>query len=69
VGRIVKTSGEAHCLSFPAVVEAILCAVDLQRRMAERNADVAAKATTKRRGLKLRSTLKVLRRKIQYFLP
>jgi class 3 adenylate cyclase/tetratricopeptide (TPR) repeat protein len=41
-GRIVKTTGDGLLLEFPSVVEAVRCAVDVQRGMAERNAEVAA---------------------------
>ena len=37
-GRIVKTTGDGLLLEFPSVVEAISCAVAVQRGMAERNA-------------------------------
>jgi class 3 adenylate cyclase/TolB-like protein len=36
-GRIVKTSGDGLLLEFPSVVDAVRCAVDVQRGMAERN--------------------------------
>src|SRR5215467_13961935 len=39
-GRIVKTTGDGLLLEFPSVVDAIRCAVDMQRRMADRNAGV-----------------------------
>ena len=39
-GRIVKTTGDGLLLEFPSVVEAVRCAVDIQRGMAERNAGV-----------------------------
>src|SRR6516164_9530043 len=41
-GRIVKTTGDGLLLEFPSVVEAVRCAVDVQRGTAERNADVPA---------------------------
>src|SRR5262250_174402 len=41
-GRIVKTTGDGLLLEFPSVVDAVRCAVDVQRGMAERNADVVA---------------------------
>jgi adenylate cyclase len=41
-GRIVKTTGDGLLLEFPSVVDAVRCAVDVQRGMAERNAGVAA---------------------------
>jgi adenylate cyclase len=39
-GRIVKTTGDGMLIEFPSVVEAVRCAVAMQRGMAERNADV-----------------------------
>ena len=39
-GRIVKTTGDGLLLEFPSVVDAVRCAVDVQRGMAERNACV-----------------------------
>jgi adenylate cyclase len=36
-GRIVKTTGDGILIEFPSVVEAVACAVALQRGMAERN--------------------------------
>src|SRR5215470_6172152 len=39
-GRIVKTTGDGLLLEFPSVVEAVRCAVDVERGMAQRNADV-----------------------------
>ena len=41
-GRIVKTTGDGLLLEFPSVVEAVRCAVDVERGMAQRNADVPA---------------------------
>jgi class 3 adenylate cyclase len=41
-GRIVKATGDGLLLEFPSVVEAVRCAVDVQRGMAERNAGVPA---------------------------
>jgi adenylate cyclase len=40
-GRIVKTSGDGILIEFPSVVEAVACAVAVQRGMAERNAGTA----------------------------
>ena len=37
-GRIVKTTGDGILIEFPSVVEAVTCAVAVQRGMAERNA-------------------------------
>jgi adenylate cyclase len=39
-GRIVKTTGDGLLVEFPSVVEAVACAVEFQRGMAERNAPV-----------------------------
>ena len=39
-GRIVKTTGDGILIEFPSVVEAVACAVAVQRGMAERNASV-----------------------------
>jgi adenylate cyclase len=41
-GRIVKTTGDGLLLEFASVVDAARCAVEVQREMAERNADVPA---------------------------
>jgi len=40
-GRIVKTTGDGLLLEFSSVVDAVRCVVEVQRGMAERNADVA----------------------------
>ena len=39
-GRIVGTAGDGLLLEFPSVVEAVTCAVEVQKTMAERNADM-----------------------------
>ena len=39
-GRIIKTTGDGMLIEFQSVVDAVVCAVDIQRRMARRNADV-----------------------------
>jgi adenylate cyclase len=41
-GRVVKTTGDGMLVEFVSVVDAVRCAVDIQRGMAARNADVAA---------------------------
>ena len=41
-GRIVKTTGDGLLVEFASVVDAVRCAVDVQRRMAERNIGVPA---------------------------
>jgi adenylate cyclase len=37
-GRIVKNTGDGFLAEFVSVVDAVRCAVEVQRRMAERNA-------------------------------
>jgi class 3 adenylate cyclase/TolB-like protein/cytochrome c-type biogenesis protein CcmH/NrfG len=39
-GRIVKTTGDGMLVEFASVVDAVRCAVEFQREMAERNAGV-----------------------------
>jgi class 3 adenylate cyclase/DNA-binding transcriptional LysR family regulator len=41
-GRVVKTTGDGLLLEFPSVVDAVRCAVDVQRGMAKRNAGLTA---------------------------
>jgi adenylate cyclase len=38
-GRIVKTTGDGMLVEFPSVVEAVSCAIKVQRAMVEREAD------------------------------
>jgi TolB-like protein/class 3 adenylate cyclase/Flp pilus assembly protein TadD len=38
-GRIVKNTGDGFLAEFPSVVDAVRCAVEVQRGMAERNVD------------------------------
>src|SRR5262249_12162099 len=40
-GRIVKNTGDGFLAEFASVVDAVRCAVEVQRGMAERNAGVA----------------------------
>ena len=40
-GRIIKTTGDGMLLEFHSIVDAILCAAEIQRRMARRNTDVS----------------------------
>jgi adenylate cyclase len=40
-GRIVKTTGDGLLIEFASVVDAVRCAVEVQREMAERNVDVS----------------------------
>src|ERR1700747_2382607 len=40
-GRIIKTTGDGMLVEVHSVVDAVLCAAEIQRRMAKRNADVA----------------------------
>jgi adenylate cyclase len=39
-GRIVKLTGDGMLVEFPSVVNAVACAVEIQRKMGERNLDV-----------------------------
>src|SRR3954447_14320057 len=39
-GRIVKTTGDGMLVEFASALDAAQCAVEVQRRMARRNADV-----------------------------
>jgi adenylate cyclase len=41
-GRIVKTTGDGMLVEFASVVDAVRCAVAVQRKMAERNVAVPA---------------------------
>jgi TolB-like protein/class 3 adenylate cyclase len=41
-GRVVRTMGDGLLVEFASVVDAVRCAVDVQREMAQRNADLAA---------------------------
>jgi adenylate cyclase len=41
-GRIIKTTGDGMLVEFASAVDAAQCALEVQRRMARRNADVAA---------------------------
>src|SRR5437588_13084948 len=41
-GRIVKTTGDGLLVEFASVVDAVRCAVEVQREMAARNASVPA---------------------------
>ena len=38
-GRVVKTTGDGLLAEFPSVVDAVNCAVEIQRNMIDRNAD------------------------------
>jgi len=40
-GRIIKTTGDGMLLEFQSVADAVLCAAEIQRRMARRNTDVS----------------------------
>src|SRR5467141_5006129 len=40
-GGFVKTTGDGILIEFPSVVDALRCAMEVQRGMAERNADIA----------------------------
>src|SRR5271169_1071081 len=38
-GRIVKTTGDGMLVEFPSVVDAVRCAIEVQRAMIDRNAE------------------------------
>ena len=40
-GRIIKTTGDGMLVEFHSVVDAVVCAAEVQHRMAKRNVDVA----------------------------
>jgi TolB-like protein/class 3 adenylate cyclase/Tfp pilus assembly protein PilF len=53
-GRIVKTTGDGMLVEFPSVVDAVRCAVEMQRAMVDRDADIAEdKRITFRIGVNL----------------
>ena len=39
-GKIIKNTGDGALVEFASVVDAVHCAVEIQRRMSERNANV-----------------------------
>jgi adenylate cyclase len=39
-GRIIKTTGDGLLVEFPSLVDATACAIEIQQRMARRNADL-----------------------------
>jgi class 3 adenylate cyclase len=49
-GRIVKTTGDGLLVEFASVVDAVRCAVEIQREMAKRNADVRSDRRIEFRG-------------------
>jgi adenylate cyclase len=53
-GRIVKTTGDGMLAEFPSVVDAVRCAVEIQRAMLDRNAEIPEdKRITFRIGINL----------------
>jgi adenylate cyclase len=53
-GRIVKTTGDGMLVEFPSVVDAVRCAVEIQRAMVDRNAELPEdKRITFRIGINL----------------
>ena len=58
-GRIVKTTGDGLLVEFPSVVDAVRCAVEVQREMALRNTDVPeARRIQFRMGINLGDIIK-----------
>jgi adenylate cyclase len=58
-GRIVKTTGDGLLLEFASVVDAVRCAVEVQREMAERNVDVPSDRRIElRMGINLEDIIK-----------
>ncbi len=41
-GRVARRTGDGMLVEFASVVDAVRCAVDMQQRMRERNADVSS---------------------------
>ena len=41
-GRVVKRTGDGAIVEFRSVVDAVNCAIEIQRAMVERNAEVAS---------------------------
>ncbi len=41
-GRVVRTTGDGMLVEFASVIDAVRCAVEVQQRMGERNADVSS---------------------------
>ena len=39
-GRVVKTTGDGALVEFASVVDAVRCAAEMQRAMADRNAEI-----------------------------
>jgi len=60
-GRIVKNTGDGFLAEFASVVAAVRCAVEVQRGMAERNAETLADQRVEFRiGVNLSTTLLTL---------
>src|ERR1051325_2864301 len=53
-GRIIKTTGDGLLVEFHSIVDAVLCAAEIQRRMARRTADLPpARSMQFRSGINL----------------
>src|SRR6266404_4847856 len=53
-GRTVKNTGDGMLVEFPSVVDAVRCAVEVQRVMVDRNAEISEdKRITFRIGINL----------------
>jgi class 3 adenylate cyclase len=51
-GRIVKNTGDGFLAEFQSVVDAVRCAVEVQRGMADREPEAPAKRSARRRPFK-----------------
>jgi class 3 adenylate cyclase len=47
-GRIVKTTGDGMLVEFASVVDAIRCAIEVQRSMIERNTGISVHSAFRR---------------------
>jgi hypothetical protein len=50
-GRIVKTTGDGLLVEFPSVVDAVRCAIEVQRAMVNRNAEIVARCAGNKSSL------------------
>src|SRR5271167_1100500 len=50
-GRIVKTTGDGMLVEFASAVDAVICAISVQEKMAERNATISSPRINFRIGI------------------